>query len=450
MPARRGRPPRTFSALAPRPSPAERPVGTAAVSQPRSGSGSSSPAQRCPLHACLLQYGINDLAAFSAPRHLALSQEEVSSNVEPKLAALAAEGLSPKQMAQLMGHKTHSLLPCSYADVFLPNLQLLRQISVYAGHRPHPKAPRLTAAGKTLADNPSAAAKYLARDPSKVQLLLQWLEGSLGVGLQELAACKGLCSVLILSADAGSAACLSLQEWQVPAEQVAHMLVTQPTVLNHRPEALSERIRALQQHLGLDAAAALQVVIAYPRLLTNNLESTLPPLLRFLDSSMGERSGRRLVRAQPALATLTAKTAERIIGSLEARGYSQQQIQRMINKHPIIIALDLDSALQQQKLGWIEQESPWSLDDFLSVPVYVTYSTCRLAARLALLRQCALQPPSTPSRLASPSSATFMAGVRKRLAREGRELPWASWVEWEEAWLGTEEGREWGFTPLKD
>ena len=43
-----------------------------------------------------------------------------------------------------------------------------------------------------------------------------------------------------------------------------------------------------------------------------------------------------------------------------------------------------------------------------------------------------------------------MNTVRKQLARQGRELPWASWAEWEEAWLGTKEGREWGFPPLKE
>jgi len=44
----------------------------------------------------------------------------------------------------------------------------------------------------------------------------------------------------------------------------------------------------------------------------------------------------------------------------------------------------------------------------------------------------------------------FLKRVCSQLEKQGRELPWASWAEWEEAWLGTEEGREWGFPPLKD
>ncbi|GAB4822900.1 hypothetical protein N2152v2_009946 [Parachlorella kessleri] len=392
---------------------------TAAARQPRSGSDSSSPAQPCPLHACLLRYGITDLAAFSAPRHLALSQEEVSSNVDPKLAALAAE--------------------------------LLRQIGVYIKRRPHSKTVQLRAAGKILAASPGATVRYLSRDSGKVQQLLQWLEGSLGVELEQLAGCSGVCNALMLSVEAAGAVCLLLQEQQVSAQQVAHMLLRQPTVFNHRAELISARLGALQQHLGLDAAAALQLVIARPRLLNGDIEASLPPLLRLLDGYMGEEgSGRRLVRAQPTVGALTVEPAERSIGSLAAIGCSQQRIQGMINKHPIILTLDLDSSLQQQKLGWIERVSPWTLDDFLSVPVYLTYSTCRLAARLALLRDCRLLLPPTPSLLAAPSSVTFMAAVRQRLARQGRELPWASWVEWEEAWLGTEEGREWGFPPLKD
>ncbi|GAB4822919.1 hypothetical protein N2152v2_009965 [Parachlorella kessleri] len=305
------------------------------------GSSSSSSPQPCPLHACLLQYGITDLAAFSAPKHLALSQEAVSSNAEPKLAALAAEGLSPKQLTQLMGHKTRSPLWCSYADIFLPNLQLLRRIRVHTDYRPHPKTPHLTAAGKVAADSPDPTARYLCRNPSKVQELLQWLEGNLRIGLEQLAGCKDICNALTVSAGA------------------------------------------------------------------------------------------------------VTEAAERSVGKLASRGYSQRQIQGMILKQPTLLALDMDSPLQRQKLDWIERVSPWTLEDFLDNPRYFDTRTRRLAARLALLRESGLPPMQTPRCLAVPSNANFMAAVRQQLARQGRELPWTSWAEWEEAWLGSEEGREW-------
>ncbi|GAB4822912.1 hypothetical protein N2152v2_009958 [Parachlorella kessleri] len=411
-------------------------VSIAAFRQP----SSSSPVQPCPLHACLALYGITDLAAFSAPRHLALSQEEVSSNVEPKLAALAAEGLGPKQIVQLVAARsTASILSCSYKDTFMPILQLLRQIGAYTEHQAHPKSPHLTAAGKALADNPTVAAQYLCRDPGKVQELLQWLEGSLDVGMKQLAACNSLCSALCLSTGAANAICMSLQEQQVPAGQVAHMLLRQPTAFGLKPRVLSARLGTLQQHLGLDAAAALQLAMAHPRLLTNNVEARLPPLLDFLDGYMGEHgAGRRLVRAQPPLGSVTAKAAERSVGKLAVRGCSQQQIRGMINRTPTLLKLNLDSPLQRQKLEWIERVLPWTLDDFVSVPACLTYSTSRLAPRLALLRELKLQPPSTPGCLAAPSSVTFMATVRKQLAGQGREVPWASWAEWEEGAHGFE------------
>ncbi|GAB4822899.1 hypothetical protein N2152v2_009945 [Parachlorella kessleri] len=424
-------------------------MGAAAVGQPQ-GSSSSSPAQPCPLHACLLRYGITDLEAFNEPKHLALSQEEVSSNMKPKLAALAAEGLSPKQVLQIMrSHNTP--LWCSYADTFRPNLQLLQRIVAHADHKPHPQNPHLTAAGTILTASPTTAAMYLSRDPSKVQQLLQWLEGSLGVGIEQLAACKDLCNALKLSAGAANAVFLSLQNQQVPAEQAAYMLVTQPAVFTHRPEVLSERIGALQQHLGLDAGLALKVAIRHPTLLKTNLESSLPPLLRFLDGYMGEKGvGGRLVRAQPALGTLRVEAAEQSVGRLAARGYSPQRIQRMISKQPTILTLNLDSPLQQQKLAWMDMRSPWPVEAFLDYPRSFAASTRRLAGRVALLRECGLQPGATPSTLATQPNASFLATVRQQLAGQGRELPWASWAEWEEAWLGTEEGKEWGFPPLKD
>ncbi|GAB4822907.1 hypothetical protein N2152v2_009953 [Parachlorella kessleri] len=429
------------------PARAEQPCGGSSSDSGSSSSGKSDPS---PLHACLLRYGITNLAAFSAPKHLALSQEAVHSNVEPKLAALAAEGLSPKQMARILAAHD-SALSCNHAKTFLPNLQLLQRIAAHADYRPHPKTPHLTAAGKLLADSAAGAARYLSRDPSKVQQLLQWLKGSLGVGLEQLAACNNLFNALMVSAAAADAVCLSLQQQQVSARQVAHMLLKQPTIFGYRPGVLSAQVALLQRHLDLDAAAALEVVIAHPRLLFGKLESSLPPLLRFLDGYMGEvGAGRRLVRALPSLGTSTAATVERSVGNLAAMGYSQQQIRGIIYKHPGLLSRDINSPLQRQKLDWIGRESPWTLDDFLSVPTYLLYSTCRLAARLALLRRCGLDPPSTPSCLALPSSVTFMAAVRKQLAKQGRELPWASWEEWEEAWLRTEEGREWGFPPLKD
>ncbi|GAB4822896.1 hypothetical protein N2152v2_009942 [Parachlorella kessleri] len=385
-----------------------RAVGTAAARQPPSSSSSSSAAQPCPLHACLLRYRITDFEAFSEPKHLALSQEEVSSNFEPKLAALVAEGLRPKQISQL------------------------------------------TATGTALAASQDDVAMYLSRAPSKVQQLLQWLDGSLGIGLKRLAACSNLCSVLSVSAGAANAVCSMLQMQQVPAAQVARLLLRQPTLFKYRPEILFARIGALQQHLGLGAAAALQVSISNPRLLSTNLEARLPPLLRFLGDYMAEEgAGRRLVRAQPALGTLTAKIAERCVGNLAARGYRQQQIREMIDKQPTLLGLDLDSLVQQQKLAWIKTRSAWPIEAFFEDPRCFMASTRRLAGRVALLRECGLQPDATPSNVARQSNVAFSAAVRERLASQQRKLRWASWAEWEEAWLGTEEGREWGFPPLK-
>ncbi|GAB4822938.1 hypothetical protein N2152v2_009984 [Parachlorella kessleri] len=390
-----------------------------------------------PPHPQRTQYGIADLAAFGASKHWALSQEAVSSNVEPpSWQHWRQRGSAPSRF---------------YKRTFLPNLQLLRQIAAYTDHRPHPKTPHLTAAGKALADSPAAAAIYLSRDPGKVQQLLQCLEGTLGVGLQQLAACKALCHALSLSAGAAGAVCLLLKQQQVPAGQVARMLLKQPAIFGQTPERLLAGIGALQQHLGLDAAAALQVAIASPSLLANNLKSSLPALLRFLDTYMGEEgAGRRLVRAQPMLGLVAAKAAARSVGNLAARGHSQQRVRGMISKHPTLLHLDLDSPLQQQKLDWIKRESPWSLEVFLETPRYFVASARRLASRLALLEECGLQPPPNPGTLATYSNARYLDTVRKQLARQGRELPWASWAEWEEAWLGTEEGREWGYPPLKD
>ncbi|GAB4822931.1 hypothetical protein N2152v2_009977 [Parachlorella kessleri] len=369
-----------------------------AAAHPQPSSSSSSPAQPFPLHACLLRHGITDLAAFSGLKHLALGQEAVSSSVEPKLAALAAEGLSPKQVASILAARD-SPLPCTYAETFQPNLQLLREIAAHIKYRPHPKAPQLTAVGKVLAGSPNYVAMYLSRDRSKVQQLLQCLDNDLGIGLKQLASCSALTSLVNISASSAQGAIALLLDEGVPVQQ-----------------------------------------------------ARLPPLLCFLDTYMGEEgAGRRLVRAQPVLGDVNAAAAKRSTDSLAARGYSQHQIQVMVGKEPKLLALNLDSPLQRQKLDWIERVSPWTLDDLLDTPRYfIGTKTRRLAARLALLREAGLQPPPSPGTLATYSDASFMATLRKQLARQGRDLPWASWAEWEGAWLGTEEGREWGFPPLKE
>ena len=73
-----------------------------------------------------------------------------------------------------------------------------------------------------------------------------------------------------------------------------------------------------------------------------------------------------------------------------------------------------------------------------------------MAARLALLRECGVSPPPTPGVLAVYRDTRFLKRVCSQLEKQGRELPWASWAEWEKAWLDTDEGREWGFPPHKD
>jgi hypothetical protein len=218
----------------------------------------------CPLHACLLRHGITHLGPFSAPKHLGLSKEVVSSKVEPKLAALAAEGLRPAQMAWLLAAK-RSPLSCSYVDTFQPNLELLQSILAFSEYQPHPQALQLTAVGRLLAGAPSHAAIYLSRDHAKVQELVRWLEGSLGISLAQLAGCKSLYQALQLAMENAHAVCSMLLGQGVPAEELSHVIQAQPTLFKYSPELLQARLGCLQQELGLDAAAALQLAVRHPQ-----------------------------------------------------------------------------------------------------------------------------------------------------------------------------------------
>jgi hypothetical protein len=402
----------------------------------------------CPLHACLLRHGITDLGPFSTPKHLGLSQEVVSSKVEPKLAALAAEGLSPAQMARLLAAKP-SPLPCSYGDTFQPNLELLRSILAFSEYQPHPQAPQLTAVGRVLAGAPGHAAMYLLRDHAKIERLVRWLGVSLGIGLAQLAGCKALCDALCQPVDSAQAVCLLLLGQEVAAEEVAHVFLAQPTLFGRDPKLPQARLGCLQRELGLDAAAALQLAVQHPRLLAGKLEASLPPLLGFLDVYMGEEgAGRRLVLRQPVLGTISAQAAKRAVSSLAARGYSQEQIRGMISKYPTLLKLDLASPTQQQKLEWISTVSPWTPDHFLASPSYLSITTRRLASRLDFMRQHDLALPDAPAALATTSNARFMSMMCKRLAKQGRQPAVADWAGWEGAWLRTEAGKKWGYPPL--
>ncbi len=417
-------------------------TAAAAASKPAGGRAK----QPCPLHACLLRHGIADLDAFSTPKHLGLSQEVVSSKVEPKLAALAAEGLSPAQMARLLAAKP-SPLPCSYGDTFLPNLELLRSILALSDYQPHPQAPQLTAVGRLVAGAPATAAKFLRRDHAKVQRLVRWLEGSLGIGLAGLAGCSTPYGVLLLHVEAAQAVCTMLLGQGVPAAEVSRIFLATPTMFGRSPKLLQARLAFLQQEQGLDAAAALDLAVRQPRLLTKKLEASLPPLLRFLDGYMGqEGAGQRLLLKQPTIGIITAAAAER--SGLAARGYSQEQICGFVTKCPTLLKLDLGSPTQQQKLDWIATVSPWTLDDFLASPVYLCYETRRLASRLDFMQQHGLSPPDTPGMLAVLSHGIFMSSMRKRLAKQGRAPAVGDWAAWEQAWLQSDAGKKWGYPPL--
>jgi hypothetical protein len=419
-------------------------TAAAAASHPSGGRAK----QQCPLHACLLRHGIAELDPFSTPKHLALSQEVVRSNVEPKLAALAAEGLSPARMLRLLVAKP-SPLWCSFGATFLPKLELLRKILVLNDYHPHPQAPQLTAVGRVLAGSPTSSAKFLLRDHAKVERLVRWLEGSLGIGPAQLAGCKALYTALCQPVDSAQAVWSMLLGQGMPAGEVARVFLSTPTMFGRSPKLLEARLGFLQQELGLHAAAALGIVVQQPRLLTSNVQARLPPLLRFLDGYLGEEgAGPGLVLKQPALGTVSARAAKHVVSSLTARGYSQAQVRGMIAKFPVFLIMDLDSPTQQQKLDWIATVSPWTLDDFLTSPTYFGYSTRRLASRLDFMRQHDLELPNTPRALAVPSDARFMSSMRTRLAKQGRAPAVADWAVWDEAWLQSEAGKKWGYPPL--
>jgi hypothetical protein len=120
----------------------------------------------------------------------------------------------------------------------------------------------------------------------------------------------------------------------------------------------------------------------------------------------------------------------------------------MISKYPNLLNLDLASPTQQQKLDWIATVSPWTLDDFLASPSYLSGATRTLASRLDFMRQHELALPASPGTLASYSNARFMSEMCKRLAKQGRQPVVADWAGWEGAWLQTEAGQKWGFPPL--
>jgi hypothetical protein len=437
---------RSFTHLT-RPHRGDRSPAAAAASR---GGGSQPSTQQglCPLHACLLQHGIAELAPFSTPKHLGLSQEAVSSTVEPKLAALAAEGLSPAQMARLLAG-TRSPLWCSFDATFLPNLELLRKILVLSDYQPHPQALLLTAVGRLLAGAPARAARFLSRDHAKVERLVGWLEGSLGIGLAELAGCNILYQVLSLRVETAQAVCSMLLGQGVPVAEVERIFLRRPTLFSYSPKLLQARLAFLQRELELDAAAALGMAVGQPGLLTRKMEDSLPPLLHFLDGYMGEEgAGRRLVLRQPAIGALTGAGTERSVSGLVARGYSQEQICGFVTKYPTLLAMDLGSPTQQQKLDWIATASPWTLDNFLANPRYFGADTRRLGSRLDFLRQHGLVEPSSPSILATTTPARFMSMMCKRLAKQGRALAVADWASWEGAWLQTDAGKKWGYPPL--
>ncbi|GAB4819589.1 hypothetical protein N2152v2_006635 [Parachlorella kessleri] len=407
------------------------------------------PAQSCPLHACLLQYGISNLAAFCRPRHLALSQEAVSSDVEPKLAALAAEGLSPRHLERLLLNNSHQLLACSYRSTFKPNLQLLRQLAVYREHEVHPEAPQLTAVGKLLAASTPSSARYLACDPRKVQQLVQWLGTNLDVTKPRLAGCSALCQALQQTAASVEKAAVALQEQSVPKHEVARVFLVAPGILGRRPALVAARAGFLAKQLQVDPAAAMNLIVRWPPLALREIEARLPPLLNFLDDYMGvEGAGQRLVLEQPAVAGTCADSAQCSTSALEAVTGSKHEVLATVEKLPTVLMMNLSTPLQQQKLEWIAQ-SPWPLVVFLSNPRYLAGKTRRLASRMAFLRESGLPPPASPALLVTRFDDRFRADVSRMLKKQGRELLCASWPEWLAVWLGTDEGKKWGFPPLR-
>ena len=430
---------------------ARRQVAAAANSRSGRSSGSRAAAEgpACPLHACLREFGFADLAPFSEKRHLALSAETVERDVQPKLAALAAEGLMPQQAAKLL-LQTHSPLPCDYVAVFAPNLALLAGLLALRQEEyvPPPGQPQLTAVGALLAEQPSDAAKLLSRSPELIGAMLRWAEGELGVSRAALAGSANILNALRVSAEAGRRAREMLSGLGCDHAAAAKLFLCAPSIFRLDPVMiLRPRLRFLQQALRIESTAALTLVQRNPRLILQNIEGTLPGLLACLDECMGEAgAGRRLVLKDPRVGTAIASTAQREIAGMKARGLSHAEIVAQIEAFPSLLARNAASFAQQQKRDWFEQASPWPATLLDSVPRVRAASLRRLASRHDFMVQHGLELYSIESLARSPDTE-FAECMGKKLGRPFSEADWRAWVR---GWLDTESGRRWGFKPRAD
>lgn len=238
-------------------------VVAAASASAQPGSGSSDATADCPLHACLQEFGLADLAPFSGRSYLAMPQAAVDAEVRPKLADLAAEGLRPGDLAALLAKPAFPLMR-GYVDVFRPNIALLRNILTHCNKVPHPGQAHLSAVGQRLVGGAAEGARVLGRDPGKIAQLLGWAERELGVSRAELSQSSSIFLLLSTSRSAAEAVHLLASDFGFGREAVAGMFLACPQLFRLKPGPLSGKVSVLQQelHISLARAAGLCASLA--------------------------------------------------------------------------------------------------------------------------------------------------------------------------------------------
>lgn len=239
----------------------------------------------------------------------------VQGELEPKLAALEAEGLGPQQVAHFL--RQPAPLPCP-APGFLANLGALRALLAPIGSEQVAASAAytagLSAVGLLVVRSPACLGTYVGRPPGSLAASTAWLEGQLGID----------------------------------NAQLAGMVFRRPCILTVTlgPQLLD----VLAVLDGLGAAASR--------------------------SSAGAASGgttvgwgRRLLELDPLVLTYSLPDVEANLAALREAGYSAAEVCSALEEAANLLVLDLASAPQTRRLlAWARAESGWALADFAREP----------------------------------------------------------------------------------
>ncbi|KAL6981901.1 Transcription termination factor mterf4, chloroplastic [Sarracenia purpurea var. burkii] len=164
-----------------------------------------------------------------------------------------------------------------------------------------------------------------------------------------------------------------LESLGIPRLAVARLIEKRPHILGFGlEETVKPNVRSLID-FNVRQTKLASVIAQYPEILGIDLNPKLLSQFSFLNSiiDLGPEDFGRVVEKMPQIVSLTDTSIVKHVDFLKDSGFSLQQVRKMVEGCPQILALNLD--IMKLSFDYFQTEMGRDLDDLVTFPAFFTY-----------------------------------------------------------------------------